>query len=488
MRVTLVGAGPGDPGLLTIRAAERIKNADVVLYDRFVSDEVLAMIPDTAEKIDVGKNAGNHPVPQDEINRLLLEKTRQGLEVVRLKGGDPFVFGRGGEELKLLAEEGIPFEVIPGITSAVAGPAYAGIPVTHRDYVSSFSIITGHGKNHEKPDINYDALVGTKGTLIFLMGVSEIEEICNGCIKAGMKTDIPAAIVESATLGAQRKILGTVGTLFELARRNEVSSPAVIIIGEVCSLSEKYDWFGRKPLLGKKVMVCRANSGESKLSARLRELGCQVVEMPGPKTTVLTGLDGVLEKIDEYTWLIFTSKTGVDVFFTQLIETGVDIRSLGHLKIACVGAETEKEVNRRGIKVRYRPDEYNGAALARGLTDLVKSGERILIARAKEGAEDLTKILTEAGIDFEDAAIYENIRSFDKMDFCGADAVLFTSSKAVEWFAQGVDFPLTTIKAVCIGERTAKSAGAYGMEVYVSDTATIDSMVIKVKELFADGK
>ena len=193
--VALVGAGPGEKGLLTLKGAERVREADVVLYDRFVGEEILAMIPDTAKKIDVGKTAGNHPVPQEEISRLLLEKAQEGLNVVRLKGGDPFVFGRGGEELELLRENGITFEVIPGVTAAVAGAAYAGIPVTHRNYASSVHVVTGHGKNNENPNINYKALVDTCGTLVFMMGVSAIEGICKGCIDAGMDSDMPGAII-----------------------------------------------------------------------------------------------------------------------------------------------------------------------------------------------------------------------------------------------------------------------------------------------------
>ena len=249
MMVSLVGAGPGDMGLLTLKGADRIRNADVVLYDRFVSPDILAMIPDTAQLIDVGKNAGDHPVPQDEINRLLLEYAKQGENVVRLKGGDPFVFGRGGEELELLWQNDIPFEVVPGVTSATSGAAYAGIPMTHRDCASSFHVIASHAKNNETVNINYSALIGAGGTLVFMMGVSSITDVCAGCISAGMEKDMPAAIVENATMSQQRKFIGTVETLPSIARDNEVKSPAVIIIGKVCSLSERFDWFSTKPLL-----------------------------------------------------------------------------------------------------------------------------------------------------------------------------------------------------------------------------------------------
>jgi len=495
MMVTLVGAGPGDKGLLTLMGAQRLQNADVVLFDRFVSEEILAMIPDAAEKIDVGKYAGNHPVPQDEINRILLHKALNGMDVVRLKGGDPFIFGRGGEELELLAENGVPFEVVPGVTSAIAGAAYAGIPVTHRAYASSLHIITGHSKNDESPDINYGALVRTGGTLVFMMSVAAIDEICHGCLAAGMNENMPAAIVENATTCVQRKFTGTVGTLPSIARENAVESPAVIIIGKVCGLSDRYDWFSRRPLYGKCVLVPRVKSGVSVLSNKLRALGCEVIELPCARIIPLAGpgcpLEKALGRISGYAWLVFTSGTGVNIFFDYLIDAGFDIRALHRLKIACVGAETEKEINKRGIKADYRPPEYNGEALARGLAGLVRRGEKLLIARAKDGAADLTQILTELGIDFDDAAIYEKIPDIEqtriaakKVNEGKVDFAAFTSSSSVEYFwqaAESMDF--SKIKAVCIGRKTTETARSYGMETYTAAEAAVDSIIKKIEEL-----
>jgi len=493
MKVTLVGAGPGGKDLLTLKGARHIQNADVVLYDRFVSEEILAMIPQNAEKIDVGKCAGNHPVPQETINRLLLEKARQGYDVVRLKGGDPFVFGRGGEELELLAENGIPFEVVPGISSAIAGAAYAGIPVTHRDYSSSVHIVTGHAKNNEAQDIDYKSLVKLNGTLVFMMGVAAVGEICGNCIAGGMDPQMPAAIVENATANSMRKFLGTVGTLESIARENNVQSPAVIIIGKVCRFSERFDWFTRRlerlPLRNKNAVVVKVKPGPSKLQALLAELGCRVTEIRCFRTVPLTGETGMTEKIlgkiEDYSWLVFTSGLGVNIFFDFLVESKFDIRKLNSLKIACVGSETEKEINKRGLLADYRPDEYNGKALANGLAALVKDGEKLLITRAKDGAQDLTRVLANAGIAFDDMPIYEKIKETDNIIIeNNFDFAAFTSSSAVEGFVgSSAHIDLSKIKAVCIGEKTAQTARSYGMEVYISAEATIESMVEKIKEL-----
>ena len=494
MKVTLVGAGPGGIGLFTIRGLEVLRAADVVLYDRFVSDDILAEIPVSVEKIDVGKRADNHPVPQDEINNILLEKARQGKNVVRLKGGDPLVFARGGEELELLAENNIPFEVVPGVTSAIAAAAYAGIPLTHREYASSFHVITAHAKNNDKPDIEFDTLAKLNGTLVFLMGVAAIDDICDGCVSAGMDRDMPAAIVENAAANSQRKFLGTLATLPEIARANNVKSPAVIIIGKVCQFSDRYDWFSRKPLRNRRVIVARVKHESSKLSDSLRELGCDVVEILCFKILPLTGVGCMLGKkladIKNYSWLVFTSGAGVNIFFDYIIENEIDIRGLHQLKIACVGIETKREVNKHGIKADYIPAEYNGGALARGLAGLVKNGEKLLIARAKDADKDLTRILAEAGIAFDDVPIYEKVKEvktdavIDAIIAKNFDFAAFISPSAVECFAKAAAHSqLDKIKAVCIAEKTAATARAYGMEAHVSTEATVMSMVEKIREL-----
>ena len=279
-KVILVGAGPGDPGLLTRKGLEALRSADVVVYDRLVGPGILALMPEGAEQINVGKQAAHHPVPQEQINRILLDKALEGKTVVRLKGGDPFLFGRGGEELELLARHRIPFEEVPGITSAIAAPAYGGIPVTHRDCCSSLHIVTGHQRSGKELDIDFEALVRTGGTLVFLMGVSALPAICRGLLDAGMAPDTPAATVERGTTPSQRR---TSATLADLPRRAEevgVKSPAVIVVGQVCALAEQFDWFDRLPLKGKTVVVTRPKERAGTLSGRLRSLGADVWEYP----------------------------------------------------------------------------------------------------------------------------------------------------------------------------------------------------------------
>ena len=493
--VTLVGAGPGDFELMTLKGMESLKNADVVLYDRLVGDEIISNIPEKAEKINVGKQANNHPIPQDEINKLILEKAKDGLNVVRLKGGDPFVFGRGGEELELLVENDVEFEVVPGISSSVAAGMYAGIPVTHRDYASSIHVITGHVKADGELEINFEALAKLKGTLVFMMSVSALGDICKGCLQAGMDKNTPAAIIENATLNIQRKFMGTVETLQEIAEKNEVVSPSVIIIGEVCALSSKFDWFGKKPLLNKSVVVTRAKSSESKLTKQLKKLGAKVVEMPCIHIEpILNGnreLEKAVAEIENYNWLVFTSGKGVELFFEYLKGVQIDIRKLHHMKIAVVGSETKREVMNRGLTVEYIPGEYNSDALAKGLLQHISANEKVLIARAKIGADSILNIFKEANVDFENVAIYDTIHKIEANEkFIGmisenqVDYVMFTSASTVEGFVKSVpNVDFRKIKGICIGEKTAKAAESYGMQVFASGEATIISMIEKLKEL-----
>lgn len=489
-KVILVGAGPGDPELLTLKGKAAISAAQVVVFDRLVAPEILAMMPEDAEKIDVGKRSSNHPVPQDEINRILLEKALEGKAVVRLKGGDPFLFGRGGEELELLAEHSVGFEVVPGVTSALSVPAYAGIPVTHRDFVSSLHIITGHARAGKGLDIDFEALVRLKGTLIFLMGVASLNEICEGLIGAGMDPDYPAAVIERGTTAMQRSVHAGAGALAAKAREKNIESPAISVFGEVCALSEKFGWFEALPLIGKRIVVTRPKARIGTLSGRLRSLGAQIIECPCIETAPLcndSGLTNAIKGMGRYEWLVFTSAAGVDIFSAYLRENRLDGRHLGPVKLAAIGPGTEKALNDAGFFADYLPEIYDAAHLGEGLARIAV-GE-VLILRAKNGSPELTRCLDNAGVRYRDVAIYETLykrgnAALSRDAVSNADCVMFTSASTVNGFAGalGEDFDYSKVKGLCIGHQTAAEAHRYGINAVISDEATIDSMIKKLLE------
>ena len=491
MAVTLVGAGPGDPGLLTIKGREKLAEAEVVLFDRLVSNEILQLIPQTAEKINVGKNVSDHPVPQAEINQILLEKGLAGKKVVRLKGGDPFVFGRGGEELELLVRHGVPFEVVPGITSAIAGAAYAGIPVTHRGEASSFHVITGHAKGNEPLAIDFDALARTRGTLIFLMGVGNLGKIRQGLVAAGMPKDMPVAIVENATLPEQRKLLSTLEEMEEQAQAAAIQSPALIVVGQVTKRSETFDWFSNQPLKGKTIIVTRARTSPSNLSRLLRADGARVLEVPSILIRSLwqesQDFQEVLANIKDYHWLLFTSRNGVTHFFEGLFLKGLDARALAGMKIAVVGSETGKALKEFGLVPDYMPATYYGKEMGQGLIERSQESERFLLMGGKVLSEDLPKTLKDSGRSFKHVAVYETL--FAEADVSAktvesADFITFSSGSTVEGFVQSYpDLDYTSLKCVAIGETTAARARQHGFQVVVADQARVEKMRDKIKEL-----
>ncbi len=480
-KVWLVGAGPGDVGLLTVAGYEILQKAEVVLYDQLVGDGILCKIPREAEKINVGKYAGNHTLPQDGINRLLVEKAKSGKCVVRLKGGDPFLFGRGGEEVEVLLDAGIPYEVISGVPSAIAVAAANGIPVTHRDYCSSVHIITGHRRVGEEYNIDFSALVHTHGTLIFLMGVGSLSFICKELINAGMPKDMPAAVLSRGTTARQSKQIGTVSDLPQKAQ--QVPTPAIIVVGEVCRLSEPFSWKEQLPLFGIKIVVTRPQKKESVLADQLRSLGAEVLECPSIRMEAnrnMTLLENCLEGERNYQWLIFTSPAGVDIFFEQLKKSKRDIRSLFGIKVAVIGKGTKRACEDRGILVDYMPSDFNGRALAKGLIDEIGTDTvSILMPRANIGNPIISEILREAGHEVDDVGIYDTrteAHSFlPDMEYDGA---AFTSASAVDgfWYHAHVSNP-ERITAYCIGEVTAARARHYGMKTVIAKEATIDSLV-----------
>ena len=486
--VTLVGAGPGDPGLLTVKGRQALLEAQVVVYDRLVGPAILALIPEGAEKIDVGKQASHHPIPQEEINQILLREAQAGKRVVRLKGGDPFLFGRGGEELELLARHGVPFQEVPGIPSAIAVPAYAGIPVTHRDWASSLHIVTGHQRAGRELSIDFEALVRAGGTLVFLMGVSALEAICAGLLGAGMAPDTPAAVVERGTTPAQRRISAPLSGLAQAARQAAVASPAVIVVGGVCALAEAFDWFDALPLKGRRVLVTRPKLRAGTLSQRLRALGAEVTEYPCIETIPISPCPQALTALDDlgrYGWLALTSPAGADCLWALLERLGRDARALGGVRLAAIGMGTAKALAQYGLRADLVPDVYDAAHLGAALAGQA-AGERVLILRAREGSPALTAALDRAGIAWDDIPVYttcyENPQSAAlraRLEAGELDLVTFTSASTVKGFVHsvGADADLSRITGVCIGPQTAAQAEMYGIPTVTAPQADLDALV-----------
>lgn len=486
-KVILVGAGPGDDGLLTIKGAKEIEKADVIVFDRLVGENIINMLPEKAEKINVGKNAGNHPVPQEKINEILLNKALEGKRIVRLKGGDSFVFGRGGEELELLKENNIDFEVVPGITSAIAAAAYAGIPVTHRDYCSSLHIITGHKRENKALDLDYKSLVGINGTLIFLMSVSNAGEIANGLISNGMDIDMPCAVIENGTRPYQRKVISSLKNIAQDIEKENIKSPAIIVVGKVCSLSEKFDWFDKMPLKGRKIIVSRTKNTSSKMITALKEKGADVKIMPAIKTK---SVDFEMPDLSKYNIAVFTSSAGVDGFFEKLYAIKKDARSLSSLKFACVGTETAKALEKYGIFADFVPSKFTGKVLAEEMTEKGFCSEKdsVILFRGNMASDEILDVLKSKNINFTEITVYEtDFESCDKVDVSGYEFVTLTSASCVESFIKNADnLDKESITALCIGPKTEEAALKYSLKTVTSKEATIKSLVEKLEEICND--
>lgn len=484
-KVYLVGAGPGDQELLTVKAVRLIQEAEVIVFDRLVSGSIMNLIPEGTALIDVGKNVGNHPVPQHEINKILLREARAGKMVVRLKGGDPFVFGRGGEELELLSENDVPFEVVPGITSSISVPAYAGIPVTHRDFCSSLHIITGHARAGAELSIDFDALVRLGGTLIFMMSVSTVGKIAAGLMAAGMAETMPCAVIENGTYPKQRKFISDLARIEETVRENQVKSPSVIAVGKVCSLSEQFDWFGHKPLKGRRIIVTQPRSKASKLESKLRNLGVETMLYPCIKTDFIRPLE---PPIAEYDTLVFTSTEGVRSFFTWLLDNGKDCRAIAGKRLACIGSATAEALREFSLTADFVPSVYDGEHLGKEMVSekFVTDENRVILLRAKIGTRDLTEALDGGGIHYLDYPVYETsyVEHEEIYDLESWDYVTFTSKSCVDGFVntqKRTNF--TGVRALCIGKQTAAEAAKFGFDTVISDTATIDSMIRVLTQL-----
>ena len=487
--VILVGAGPGDPGLLTQKGRQAIENAQVVVYDRLVSPAILSLIPKDAEKINVGKESSNHLVPQEEINRILLRKAQEDKRVVRLKGGDPFLFGRGGEELELLEAAGIPFQVVPGVTSALSVPAYAGIPVTHREFCSSVHIITGHARAGAELSIDFDALKRTGGTLVFLMGVTSLPKICKGLLDAGMAPDMPAAVVERGTLPRQRKLVSTLERLPLEAEKAGVKSPAIIVVGKVCSLSNRFDWFDCLSLKGKTVVVTRPEDRSGTLTQRLRELGAEAVDYPCIRTVAREEnpeLEEAIGNLSRYRCLVFTSPAGPEIIFRRLRAAGRDARALSGLTLAAIGPKTAKALEKHGVTADLVPETYDSDHLAKAL-EAVEGP--VLLCRASRGSTALPEMLERKGIPFADVPIYDTVYTApdpQKVDALLGEKLLvtFTSASTVRGFVESLPGrDLKNVIGCCIGKQTEAEAKKYGLTTVVSQEATMESLMETIKEV-----
>ena len=493
----LVGAGPGDLGLVTLRAKELVEFADVIVYDALSNPEILAWARPDAEIIFAGKRAGEQTLAQDQINSLLVEKCRTGKTVVRLKGGDPFIFGRGAEEGEALARAGIEFEIVPGITSAIAAPAYAGIPLTHREENSHVTIFTGH-EDPAKPEsaIDLDALSRLGGTQVMLMGLERLDAITKEMQARGRRADLPVALVRWGTTGHQKTITGTLENIASRARESGLEAPVVAIFGEVVSLRKNLNWFESRPLFGKRIVVTRTRKQASGLSSRLRALGADVIELPTIRIEPTADLREFAELVQDahsYDWIIFTSVNGVEAFFDIFFKLYDDAREIGGAKIAAIGAATAQRVRDFRLHVDVQPEEFVAEAMVRefeklgGLENL-----KVLIARSEKARDLLPKGLAGMGAIVDEAFAYRTVpetrdvtgarRRFSEE---GADLITFTSSSTVENF---LDLKLpwpAGMKVASIGPITSATAREHGLTVDVeAKQHDIPGLVTAVSKFF----
>jgi uroporphyrinogen III methyltransferase/synthase len=483
--VYLVGAGPGDPGLMTRRALDLIAEADAILYDRLVPPGALDGARPDAELRYVGKRPGEPSVPQEEINRALVELARAGRSVVRLKGGDPFVFGRGGEEASALREAAVPFEVVPGVTAGVAAPAYAGIPVTNRDDASAVAFVTGH-EDPDKPEsaLDWPALAAFPGTLVLYMGLRNLDGIAASLIEAGRPADQPAAVVARGTEPAQRTVTGTLGDIAARVGEAGLEPPAVTVIGDVARLRDELAWFERRPLAGRSVVVTRARAQASGLADRLRALGAEAIEAPAIRIEPRESeeLDRALENIGDYALVCVTSPNGAALLAEGLMRRGRDARALAGAVVAAIGPGTAAELAGFGIGADVIPERSVAEALVEALRDVPVEGRRVLVARAAEARDVLPDALRERGAEVDVVALYETraeTLADDRLRaLADADYVTFTSSSTVRYFMSAAGAVPDGARVVSIGPVTSATAREHGLEVHVeAERHDVDGLV-----------
>ncbi len=490
-KVYIIGAGPGDPGLITLRGAACIGEADVIIYDHLVGQEILRHAGEKARRIYAGKQGGDHTLSQQEINHRLVEEARRGNVVARLKGGDPFIFGRGGEEAEALREQGIPFEVIPGVTSAVAVPAYAGIPLTHRNHTSTVAFVTGHeDPTKEKSDIDWAALAGI-GTLVFLMGVKNLPAIAENLIRCGKPAETPAALIRRGTTPDQETLTATLGEIAQKAVKRRFAPPAILVVGGVVGLRETMNWFETRPLFGRGVVITRPEAQAGELAALLRARGASVIHFPVIRIAPPESwerLDQAFDKLATYNWIVFTSANGVSSFFRRLRERGMDIRELKGIRIATIGPATAAAVERLGIRVDLVPEEFISEGVVRAFAGEDLRGCRVLLPRAEEARDVIPAGLAELGASVDVVTAYRTVRSDrDAAELLPlfadgkVDVITFTSPSTVTHFLaiMGPDFRLPAgVRTACIGPVTAAAARKAGLTVDIlQERFTIPELV-----------
>jgi uroporphyrinogen III methyltransferase/synthase len=477
--VYLVGAGPGDPGLLTLAGQEALARADVVIYDRLTSPRLLEHAPEAAERIYAGKEAATRTLEQDRINRLMIERARAGAVVVRLKGGDPFVFGRGGEEALALAEAGVPFEVVPGVTAGIAAAAYAGIPATHRDLAGMVTLITGHeALDKEAPAVDYRGLGGFQGTLIFYMAVANVAAVCRDLLEGGMAPDTPAAIVGGGTTPAQQVLVGRASDIAAKAAQAGIRPPAVLIIGKVVSLRDKIRWFELRPLSGAKIVITRAREAAGQLRAGLERLGAEVIELPTirfepPADTA--PLDEAVCNLSQFNWVTFTSANAVEWFFAALDRAGLDSRALGGVKICTIGPATSAKLRQFGLRSDAQPMRYMASAIVEALAARQNlAGLNILCPRSDVAPPDLVEALAARGAKVHQVIAYRTVpedadtgRLLELLQADQIDWITFTSASAVTNFFSAVgpgSLRARRVRLASIGPVTSEAIRRFGLQ------------------------
>ncbi len=501
-RVILVGAGPGDPDLITVRGANAIQNADVLIYDYLANPLLLDYTSEDCEKIYVGKKGGDHTATQDEINELIVAKAEAGNCVVRLKGGDPYLFGRGGEEVSVLNIHNVPFEVVPGIPAAVGMAAYAGIPLTDRRHCSQVTIVTGNeDPTKDESSVNWAEIAKFNGTIVVYMGVRNLPRIAQKLLDCGLNGTTPVSLVEWATTPNQRVVTGELETIGHLAEQNGVKAPALIVIGQVNDLRPELQWFESRPLFPKRILVTRSRAQASKLSEKLQELGAEVLEMPViaiEESESVEELDKAVDELSTYDWVVFTSVNGIDAFMGRIAEAGLDSRAFADVHIATIGSATTERLADFGLNTDLQPPKFTGKTIYEELAKMEElQGRKLLLPRADIASPELRELCTEAGAEVTDLAAYRTVPA----DFDGdalrelivagqIDGVTFTSSSTVKFFVQGlgerfVQEYARQFAALSIGPVTSATLREFGIEPAIeAEQHDIPGLVAAIKNHF----